>query len=75
MAPIYSETISPFTRLKSSFKVLTALMEGNCDEDELQFVEKNFDQQQGYYTKKVCETTNQLDSLSSLNFVTFNTQS
>ena len=73
--PIFAETEFPFNRLKAIFKPLTALMEGNCNENELKIIGNFFDNQRGYYTKKVCESTNQLDSFTNFNFVSSNTQS
>ena len=37
--PSFPEPVSPFNRLKASFKALTALMEGYCDEVELKFID------------------------------------
>ena len=41
----FSETVYPFNRLKASFQALTALMEGNCNENELNVIENFFDDQ------------------------------
>ena len=75
LTPIFGETVSPYNRLKASFKALTALMEGNCDEKEIKAIELFFDDQQGYFTKKVCEGANAVDTSKNLNFVSSNTQS
>ena len=40
ISPIFVQTVSPYNRLKASFKALTALMEGNCDEKKLKVIEQ-----------------------------------
>ena len=45
--------VSPYNQLKTSFKAMTSIMDGNCDQDDIGSVERFFTEMVAKFTKKV----------------------